>query len=320
VSWAVPLRAASADPASFGADAIPPRLPGPFVFPALSHSGGDVGVDWFVGRHAPEGPDRPAAVAAIGLVSTEWNVLVPRRLFVGLTYPFAAALPPDGGLAPGEDALPSGRRILPGNAEGHVRAVFPLPTGLEIAFSLGVVAPTATFDRDLRSDRSAALAASSFDPTNVLYFLPGRVGLRPSGELRILRGPLLLQGRHGLDVFIDETGIDRAKVAGRLLAHVGVLVRRDLEVSVEASQMYFFASDEKVTGPPTPERAFAEKYRITDDRRAAMTMGPAVRYAMRDFDLGASLVTNLTDPLSPVSAGFVGLRVSVIGHVGGGPR
>ncbi|MBX3200496.1 MAG: hypothetical protein KF850_42460 [Labilithrix sp.] len=293
-----------------------PRLPAPFVLPELSHARIDVQLDWFLGRVAPADVGRPGAVAAIVRPSIEASVLVPRRLYVGASYPFAGALPPDGGLAPGEAAVPSGARSILGNVEGHVRAVFPLPTWLEIGFILGVTAPTSTFNRDHRPNRSAVDAVSSLDPTNYVHFLPDRVGLRPAGDLRIVRGPFVLQGRHGIDILIDNEGIDRAKFAGRLLGHVGYLARPDLEVSIEASQIYFFSSDEQVAGEASADRAFAERYRISDARRAAFTAGPALRLALRDVDVGAAVVTNLGDPLSPAAAGFIGLRLSVVGHVG----
>ncbi|MCW5833738.1 MAG: hypothetical protein KIS78_15145 [Labilithrix sp.] len=298
------------------ADASIPTLPAPFVLPALSHARLDLQLDWFLGRMAPEDDGRSGAVAAVVRPSFEASILVPRRLYVGASYPFASALPPDGGLAPGEAARPSGARSILGNVEGHVRAVFPLPSRLEIGFVLGVTAPTSTFDRTHRPNRSAVDAVSSLDPTNYVHFLPDRVGLRPAGDLRIVRGPFVFQGRHGIDVLIDNEGIDRAKVAGRLLGHVGYVARPDLEVSIEASQIYFFSSDEQVTGEPSADNAFAERYRISDARRAAFTLGPALRLSLRDVDVGAAFVTNLNDPLSPAAAGFVGLRLSLVAHVG----
>jgi hypothetical protein len=243
-------------------------------------------------------------------------VLVPRRLFVGLTLPFGAALPPDGALAPGDVARASGTRLVLGNAEMHIRALFPLPTWLEIGFTLGIVAPTSTENRDRHTARSAALAVSSLDPTNYVYFLPERVALRPAGDLRIVRGPFVFQGRQGIDIVFDREGIERAKLSGRLLGHAGFLLREDLEVSIEATQNYFFASDPKPSGEPTPERAFAERYRISDARRAAVTIGPAVRLALPDVDVGLALVTNLRNPVSPAADGFIGLNFSVIGHLG----
>jgi hypothetical protein len=286
--------------------------------PDLSHPKLSLRMDWFVARIHPELADRPAAVAAIARPSIEGNVFARRRLFVGASYPFAAALPPDGGLAPGEMARPGGARAMLGNLEGHLRAVFPLPESLEIGFMLGLVFPTSTFDRTHRPNRSAVDAAASLDPTNYAQFLHDRFALRPGGDLRIVRGALVFQGRHGMDVMIDSQGIERAKIAGRLLGHLGYLLRPDFEVSVEASQIYFFSSDDKVSGPTTPERAFGEKYRISDGRRTAFTIGPALRWALEDVDVGFAIVTNLGDPLSPAAAGFIGLNLSVIGHVGSG--
>ncbi len=304
------------DPPRLEAGLPAPRLPPPFVLPELAHPRFDIGMDWFLGALAPEDAARPTAVAGILRPSLEAPVFVPRRIFVGVTYPLAIGLPPDGGLAPGEVGRPAGARTIAGNIETHVRAVFPLPTWLEIGLTLGIVAPTSGFDRGYRPNRSAVDAVSSLDPTNYVHFLPDRVALRPAGDLRILRGPFVLQGRHGIDILIDDEGIDRAKVAGRLLGHVGYLARPDLEISLEATQIYFFASDDKNDGAPSAERAFAERYRISDERRTALTIGPALRVSFRDADVGAAIVTNLGDPLSPAAAGFVGLRVSVIGHVG----
>ncbi|MDF2696665.1 MAG: hypothetical protein K0S65_5048 [Labilithrix sp.] len=293
-----------------------PRVPAPFVLPELTHSHLDLRLDWFVGRLSPADASRSASIAAIARPSLEANVLVPRRLYLGITYPFAVALPPDGGLAPGEVGRPSGSRAFLGNVEGEVRAVFPLPTWLEIGFTLGVVAPTLAQSRDDRPSRSAVHAVAALDPTSYVHFLPDRVALRPAGDLRIVRGRFVFQGRHGIDIMIDKEGIERAKISGRLLGHAGYLAREDLEISVEASQIYFFASDEKVTTDSSPERAFAERYRINDQRRAAVTIGPAIRLALREVDVGIALVTNLNRPLSPASDGFVGLNLSLVGHVG----
>jgi hypothetical protein len=298
-------------------DPTPPRLPAPFVLPDLSHPRFDVRIDQFGGRLAPTAPDRPGSNATITRLSFEGSVIA-RRLFVGLAYPFASGLPPDGGLAPGESAVASGRRTLFGNVEAHIRSVFPLPTSLEIGFGLGVVAPTATFDRDARANRSAAAAITSFDPTNALHFYPERVGLRPAGDLRIIRGPVVFQGRHGLDIVIDGAGRDSTRLAGRLVAHLGILLghNKAYELSVEASQLYIFGSDEKLSGAPSPEKAFLEKYRIDDSRRNAVVFGPGFRYSMRDLDLGATFVTNVNDPFSPVAGRFVAAHVSIIAHLG----
>lgn len=295
-------------------------LPSPFVLPDSSHPSLDAGVDTLVGHLVPDVPRPDDAVVSQTRIFAEGSVL-PCRLFLGLLYPFAMGMPPDGGLAPGgEEGRGAGVRTMPGNVEGHVRVVFPLPTSLEIGFMLAAVAPTATFERD-HASRSAALAASSLDPTNMVYFLPGRVTLRPAADLRVVRGPLVVQVRHGIDVMIDGAGIDTVKLAGRLLGHVGYRVSPSVELSLEASQLYLLSSDEKVDVPADAsagtkaEAAFADCYRVTDGRCSFISVGPGVRWAAGDVDVGASLVTNLGEPLSPAAVGFLGLRLSVVGHL-----
>ena len=205
--------------------------------------------------------------------------------------------------------------MLAGNLEAQVRAVFPLPTGLDIGFVLGVVAPTSRWTRT-RPKQSASVAAASLDPSNVVHFLPDRVALRPAGDLRIVRGPFVVQVRHGIDILIDDSGIDQAKVAGRAIGHIGFLARPDFELSVEATQHYYFASEDRLTSGTSAETAFAERYRITDGKRSALTIAPGARWATRMFDLGVQVVSNLSDPLSPAADGFVAVRVSAIAHAG----
>src|SRR5262249_16881801 len=155
-------------------------------------------------------------------------------------------------------------------------AVFPLPSALEIGFVLAVVAPTASFERS-RPNRSTVAAVSSFDPTNYVHFLDHRVALRTAGDLRVLWGRFVIQGRHGVDVIIDAEAIERVKTAGRLMGHVGWLIRPDLEASVEAAQAYFFSSDDIVVPNGTAQSAFDEKYRISDAHRSYITIGPNLR-------------------------------------------
>ncbi len=293
-----------------------PRLPAPFLLPNLTHDRFDAELDWTLGRLSPERGDRPGAFAGVLRPSIESRGLLPRRLYLGATLPIAAGLPPDGGLAPDEQARPAGMRTIVGNVETHIRAVFALPAQMEIGFVLGVVAPTATFDRNFRPNRSVAEAVASFEPTSYVHFLPGRVGLRIAGDARIVRGPFVFQGRHGFDVLIDDQGIDSARVAGRLVGHVGFQVTPTLLAGIEGSQIYFFASDDKIDAAASPENAFAEKYRLSDDHRASFTIGPSLRYAARDFDIGAALVTNTRHPLSPAADGFLALRISLITHIG----
>lgn len=294
----------------------PPRTPAPFVLPELAHERLDLQLDWFYGNLTGNpGVLRSNTNAGLVRVASETNLLLPRRLYLGVAYPIGFALPPDGGLAAGEGGTPAGSRALAGNIEAHVRTVFPMPTFLEIGFVLGVVAPTAGFSRNSQGDRSAAAAVGSLDPTNYVDFLPGRTVLRPAGDLRITRGPLLFQGRHGLDVIFDDKGLDSVTIAGRLIAHVGFVIYPSLEVSFEAQQYYVFTADPKVASATTPAQVFNETYRFKDGSRSALTIGPALRGATRNWDFGVAFMTNIADPISPVVDRMLGFRFSVIAHV-----
>lgn len=291
-------------------------MPAPFVLPDLAHRGLDIHLDTFVGRlSARPGFVRTTAPAAILRPELEANLFIKRRFYFGVALPIGFAMPPDGGLVAGEPGRPAGMRQFAGNLEVHARTVFPLPTWLEIGFVLGAVLPTGAFDRNNRPNRSAVDAINTLDPTGYASFLPGRYALRPAGDLRIRRGSLVFQGRHGLDILLDHESIEKARLVGRLVGHLGYLARPDVEIAVEASQVYFLSSDDKATTGTTPELQFAETYRVRDGNRSSITIGPSLRAMTRHFDYGVAIISNLADPLSPVADGFVGLRFSVIGHV-----
>jgi hypothetical protein len=295
--------AAEYDPPRLGSRAdLAPRLPAPFVLPDLSHPFFDVRVDGIVGSVAPSlGNSVPVAAARAEI---EGSVFLRRQLYLGLAVPYGAA--------PAIDREASGgRRDFLGNAEAHVRVVFPMPTSLDFGFLLGLMLPTAAFDRGSRDNQSASAVAASVTPSDVIHFLPGRFAFRPAADARVLRGPLVVQARQGIDIVIDEAGVDRVRTVGRLLAHVGVLVRRDVEVSMEASQVYFFASDD------SPEIAdpFAERYRISDDRRSAFTVGPGLRFSFPDLDVGVAASTNVGRAFSPAADGLVAARLSLVAHL-----
>jgi hypothetical protein len=286
------------------ADEIPvPRLPPPLVLPEISHPRPDVGLDFALARMAPESETRDSSAIALVRASGEVSLLAARRLYFGGTWAMASGVPPDGAL-PLDGSVPperaAGRKLLLGNIEPHVRVVFPLPAWLAAGWVFGVMVPTATYDRN-GPGRSVGLAASSIHPTDWVHFLPGRWALRPGADLRILKGPFVFQARQGLDIVIDHAGEDRARTAARLLVHAGVLFTRNVEVSLEGTQVYFFFSD-----------AAAQ---ISDDRRTALTLGPAVRVSLRHVAIGTGFVTNIQSPLSPAVDSFIAGRVSLIGHL-----
>jgi hypothetical protein len=305
---------------------VVPRLPAPLVLPDLVHPRTDLTVAWTTGRGVADAAARTNT--ALALLRLQFEASVFRRtIYGGITYDYAGALPPDGGRSlddtpPGVAAI--GKRGAFGNVEPHVRAVFPLSEGLVYGFALGAVIPTATIDRNGPA-QSAMLAVASMEPTDYVHFQTGRFALRPAGDLRIVRGPFVLQLRQGFDVVIDQAGINDARMAGRILGHVGVAPTRAFEVSIEATQVYFFFTEEPAPAPdsslPLPVKeeierrnAARERYRVSDDRRTAFTIGPSLRLSFREVDLGLGLVTNVFAPLSPALDSFVAARASLVAH------
>lgn len=263
-----------------------PRLPPPFIMPDLSHEGWDFGMGWMLGVATARRDGGTSPVLALARATVEGDIVLPRRLYIGATLPFASGLTADGS---------SGARTVAGNVELHGRIVFPLPSWLAFGAVFGVVVPTARYDRDSPA-HDAAVAATSLEPTDALYFTPGVVALRPAMDMRIIRGPFIVQARQGIDIVIDSvTG--RTVTTGRFLGHIGVHIQRDLEISIEGTQVYLF--DE----------------RVPDNRRTAITLGPGARIPVGPVDIGAALVTNVFAPLSPEIDRFLAMRISLVVHL-----
>ncbi|MDB5216460.1 MAG: hypothetical protein JWO86_4387 [Myxococcaceae bacterium] len=267
-------------------DLSAPRLPPPFVLPELSHPSWDVALGWLVGVASPERADRTTPALGLARFTAEGDLFFPRRFYVGVTLPFASALAPD---------ATSGAKTVFGNVEAHVRVAFPLPTWLAFGAVLGVVAPTARYDHGTGAEAASTMAAS-LEPTDAVHFAPDTFALRPAMDVRVLRGPFVVQVRQGVDVVLD-TAAGRAVTVGRLLGHAGLRVRRDVEVSIEATQRYTFDD------------------RVSDQRRSAMTIGPGVRLSLGIVDVGAAMLTNVFHPLSGDIDRFVALRLSLVAHL-----
>lgn len=294
------------------------------VLPELAHPRTDFALGWTVGRGVTTTPSRPRATLALVRAQMEGKILGQRRVYAGITWDYAAALAPDAGIDVDTTIARVGRIEALGNIEPHIRAVFPLTEGLLFGFSLGGVLPTASIDRS-GPTTSAMRAAASLEPTDYVHFLPGRFAVRPAGDLRIVRGLFVFQARQGFDVLIDEAGVDSARTAGRILLHAGVAPSRAFEASLEATEVYFFFTEDPPVPPdpslPPDQRAAVqrrndaiERYRISDDRRSAFTVGPSLRLSFPNVDIGAGLVTNLFAPLSPALDSFLALRFSVVAH------
>jgi hypothetical protein len=276
-----------------------PRLPAPFSLPELSHPRRDLGVTWLVGGAVPAREGSAASAVGLMRLSTETYLKWRRRLYLGVTVPIAAARPLDDR---------GGARSLFGNVELHVRWVFPMPSWLTAGALLGMTVPTASFDRH---DGAAEVAriASSLEPTDAVHFLPGRVAFRPGLDLRLLRGPFVAQLREGIDVIVDDSGAEETELAGRLLAHLGVLLGDDVELSLETTQVYFLAP------PPAPEPGvLGAGATLFARRRSGTTISPGARVSLGKVDVGLGVVTDLMSPLAANVDRLFAVRLSVIAH------
>jgi hypothetical protein len=265
-----------------------PRLPTPLSLPELTHDATHVTIASAVGRARVEDSSRPSSSVGLHRAAVEVLVGPRRRYYFGAVLPFGGALPPDGS---------GGAKFLVGNVEAHARVVFPLPTLLAFGAQLGVVAPTARWDRNGAAG-SAGRTAASLEPTDTWHFAPGVVALRPAFDMRLLRAPFVFQVRQGLDVVVDSSGAERVQTAGRLLAYAGVLVSRRVAFSLEASQLYLFSANQP------------------DASRAALMVAPGVRLALGSVDVGAALVSSLFSPLVPSVEQLLALRLSLVFRLG----
>ena len=266
-------------------DLSAPRIPPPFVLPELSHPDMQLDFTWMLGVGSPEDKTKANNTLALAAISFERTWLLPRRLYVGVTIPFASALAPDG---------TSGSKTVLGNLEAHVRAILPLPTTLAFGAYLSIVAPTALYGAS-GPGHDAALEAAALDPTNIVFYEPGVVAIRPGVDIRVLRGPFVIQVRQGFDFAVTTSG--RAATVGRFLGHAGIRIKDDLELSIEGTELYQFADS------------------VPDERRTAMTIGPGARILFRGVDIGLAGVTNLLSPLSPAIDHFYALKISIIPHL-----
>src|SRR5690349_11293344 len=75
-----------------------PRLPAPLVLPELTHPRDDFALTWTVGRGSTQYVDRPTTNIALVRGWFESSILARRRLYLGVTWDYASAMPPDKGI------------------------------------------------------------------------------------------------------------------------------------------------------------------------------------------------------------------------------
>jgi hypothetical protein len=269
-------------------DDTPALPPPPSNLPHLAHGGADASLDGLVTTARSASGD-----ASIGLLlaSAEAPFGALQRLYLGGRLPLAAAVTRSG----------AGTRSVAGNLELGARVVFPMPAWLAFGGGLGFVLPTARFDHDSPAEEAAALAAS-LEPTEIALLAPKAIGVRPTIDLRLLRGPIVVQLRDGVDMVFDTGRRWQLGAAGRLVAHVGAVLLERFELSLEASQIYFFTKGD----------LFGVD--VSDGKRTALTFGPFARVGLGAVDLGVGAVGNIQSPLATGIDRFVALRIALMVH------
>ncbi len=292
---AEPNEPARVQPLDASAELVAPRLPTPFMLKELAHPRIDAWLDWTLASVVPETPSGSNVAAGLLRVGGEAHVFLFRRFYVGAQLPIAFARGVDGAPELGGSSSRS-REANVGNLDLEARIVFPMPSWLAFGASLGLAVPTATFDRNGPA-QAAARAAIAVAPTDLPLFLPGRLTWRPALDVRILRGPFVVQIRQGIDV-VQDTSEGGVTTQGRILAHAGILVSRDLELSIEAQQRYRFGEDASVDG-----------------RRSAVVLGPGARVSLGRFDVGGMLASSLLGALGSEMSSVLSVQASVVAHL-----
>ncbi len=295
---AEPNEPARVQPLDASSELVAPRLPTPFMLPELAHPRVDGWVSWTLGSVLAR--TATSNDVAVGLVRAggEAHVFLFRRFYIGAELPIALGRPVEGARELGGAPAAAGSRVLAGNLEAHARIVFPMPSWLAFGLLLGVSVPTATFDRNGPA-QATARAAAALSPTEVVGFLPGRLTYRPALDVRILRGPFVVQLRQGIDI-VQDVSTGGATTQGRILAHAGVLVSRDVELVIEGQQLYRFG-----TGPDI----------VSDRRRSAVVAGPGARVSLGRFDVGGMLLSSVADPLGTEMESVLAVQASVVAHL-----
>lgn len=297
---AEPDEPARVRPLDAPSDVQAPRLPTPFALAELAHPRIDASLSWTLGTIVSRVPGGGASGVGMVRAAGEAHVLLFRRFYIGAALPVALGRPGDGAREATDDASRRGApgNVVAGNLEVQARIVFPMPSWLAAGASFGLGLPTATFDRNGPA-QATARAAAALAPTDVALFLPGRLTYRPALDLRLLRGPFVLQLRQGLDV-VQDVGEGGATLRGRLLAHAGVLLSRDLALVLEAQQLVRFDPD-----PDVP----------SDRRRSAVVIGPGARVSVGRFDLGGTLLASLGNALGVEMESLLAAQASVVAHL-----
>ncbi len=203
----------------------------------------------------------------------------PRHWFFGTAWDLASGTVPS-----------IGRELLYGNPELWVRGVWSNRSGLSAGGSFGFVLP---LPRDLtRQGRGILHTITVVRPWDSSYFTDRTLTARPALDIRLVANPFLFQLRQGLDLaysFADG----RSDVTARTAVYAGLDLAHLVGLGLEFFEVY----------PITAE--------IPDDKRAAFTFSPSIRFRLPQVEPGISVLLPLNTPLGGTASSFVAVRLNV---------
>lgn len=183
-----------------------------------------------------------------------------------------------------------GRAVLYGNPELWARAATTHRSGLSAGGGLGLVVP---LPRDLSTDSEVVLdSIRVIRPWDTSYFSSDVGALRPFLDARLHLTPFALQLRQGLDLLYDLSSA-RTDILARLGVGAGYEPLAWLNLSLELWQTYSVTAE------------------VPDDRRAAFTLSPGLRFRTGPLSPGVSVLFPVNTPLEGIADAFFAVRFHV---------
>lgn len=197
-----------------------------------------------------------------------------------------------------------GRTLVYGNPELWIRGVGWHASGLSSGGGLGVVVPLPRErgyeDSDTPRFTNAADEATQaeLDVVRVLrawdsgYFERDTITLRPYFDARLVLDPFVLQLRQGLDWSYSFVRA-RGDIRGRWGTYVGIAPASFVTLGVELWQAYAFTNA------------------LPDDKRAAFSLIPSVRFKVGIVQPGISVAFPISTPLEGIATAYLAVRAHV---------
>lgn len=249
-----------------------PSTPGPPGIPALTHADGEGTLELTSGAYYPRDVRALRGHVPVHVLRAAMEQpLHRRRVFVGAAHENAIGSP----------ASARGPFVLPSNFEVHGRAVWATTTGLAFGAGLGVMLPTASWDRRGRDASSLATASVALRPWDLAFFQEGSLTLRPFVDVHDVVGRFVIQLRQVLDWTIDVREGRDLRLYSVATLFLGYRPLPEMAVGIETHQLYIIAAD------------------VADERRSFFSVSPAIRLLFDRVQPSIAVIKSLGAPYVP---------------------